>query len=165
MIAAVAAATAAGQVSAAPISPNQDASGRTLILVPLTLTKLGDLSFGSIVSSSSSGMVAIDPADGSRTIAGGLTGLPSDPGFRARFAGAGSPNQQVVVTVSGPPVLTGPGGATLPLMALTVENGPMHTIDPVSRAFYFGVGGIIMVNANQAEGTYQATFNVTANYQ
>ena len=33
-----------------------------------------------------------------------------------------------------------------------------------TRAFFFGVGGIILINANQPEGIYQATFTVTANY-
>ena len=41
----------------------------------------------------------------------------------------------------------------------------MTSIDPTTRAFSFGVGGIILVNANQAEGLYSADFDVTAIYQ
>lgn len=164
MIAAMAAALAA-PASAAPVAPDQNATGEVLILVPLTLTKLDDLDFGSAVTSSTSGMIAIDPATSARTLAGGVTGIPSDPGHRARFAGAGSPNQQVIVTVIPPAALANGTGDLIPLLALTVEGGPIHTIDATTRTFLFGVGGIIMVNANQPEGVYQATFNVTANYQ
>ena len=54
---------------------------------------------------------------------------------------------------------------TVPVLALPLEGSPIKTIDPVTRAFYFGVGGIIMVGANQPEGLYSADFNVTAVYQ
>ncbi len=156
---------AAVPAAAAPVSPNQNATGEALILVPLTLTKIQDLSFGTIVPSAVSGMVAIDATTGARTIAGGLTGIASDPGNRARFAGGGSPNQLVVVTIIPPAQLTSLAGDTIPLLALPLEGSPIKTIDPVSRTFFFGVGGIILVNANQPEGVYDGIFSVTANYQ
>lgn len=151
--------------AAAPVAPNQNATGEALILVPLTLTKIDDLSFGTIVPSAVSGMVAIDATTGARTIAGGLTGVASDPGNRARFAGGGSPNQLVIVTIVPPAQLTSLAGDTIPLLALPLEGSPIKTIDPVSRTFFFGVGGIILVNANQPEGVYDGIFSVTANYQ
>lgn len=158
-------AAAAMPAAAAPVAAPTPATGRALLLVPLTLTKIDDLDFGTIVTSPSSGVVVIDPATGARSLFGGVTGVASAPGQRARFAGAGTPSQSVVVTVTAPLQLTNGAGDTIPVLALTTEGGPIHTIDPVSRAFLFGVGGIITVNANQAEGVYQANFTVTANYQ
>ena len=151
--------------AAAQVQPDQQARGEALILVPLTLTKLDDLDFGSVLTSAVSGTVAIDATTGVRTTAGGVTGLPSDPGFRARFAGAGSPNQQVIVVVTPPAALANANGDLLPVLALTLEGSPLKSVDPITRAFFFGVGGIIMVNANQPEGLYEADFTVTAVYQ
>jgi len=77
--------------------------GKALVLIPLTITKIDDLDFGSIVPSATAGTVTINPTDGSRTFTGGVTLVPGDAGFRAYFGGAGSPNQQVLVALS-PPV-------------------------------------------------------------
>ena len=155
----------AAPAAAAPITPDRQATGEALILVPLSLTKISDLSFGSILTSPVSGTVSISPATGARTTAGGVTGLASDPGFRARFAGAGTPNQQVIVVVNPPATLANANGDLITVLALPLEGSPVKSIDPTTRAFSFGVGGIILVNANQAEGLYSADFDVTAIYQ
>ena len=161
----VAALLSSSLAHAAPVLPDRNATGRALILVPLTLTKIDDLSFGTIIPSGLSGMVAIDATTGARMVAGGVTGLASDAGNRAYFGGGGSPNQLVVITMTQPAQLTSVAGDTIPLLALTLEGSPIRVIDPTTRTFFFGVGGIIVVNANQPEGVYQATFTVTANYQ
>ena len=150
---------------AAPVPPDRNAMGEALILIPLTLTKIDDLSFGTIIPTGLSGMVAIDAATGARTVAGGVTGLATDVGNRAYFGGGGSPNQLVVITMTQPLQLTSPAGDTIQVVALTLEGSPVKVIDPVSRTFFFGVGGVIVVGANQPEGVYNATFTVTANYQ
>ena len=157
-------AAAATSAAAAPVAAPTPATGNALLLVPLTLTKLDDLDFGTVATSASSGVVVIDPATGARTLFGGVTGIASDAGHRARFAGAGSANQAVIVTVAAPLELASTAGDKIPVLALTTEGGSSHTID-ATRAFFFGVGGIIQVNANQAEGVYTANFTVTANYQ
>lgn len=149
---------------AAPIGATRPATGRALILIPLTLTKIDDLDFGTVVPSGLSGAISIDATTGNRTIVGGLSGVPSDPGRRAYFATAGSPNHQVMVTISQPLPLTSVAGDTVPVLALTLDGASIRTIDPTTRNFFFGVGGIIMVGANQPEGVYSATFNVTATY-
>ena len=160
-----AALAAAAAPAGAQVFPDQQADGEALILVPLSLVKIDDLDFGTVITSALSGTVSINAATGARTVAGGITGLASDQGFRARFAGAGSPNQQVIVVVTQPAALQNANGDQLTVMALTLEGSPIKTIDPVTRAFSFGVGGIILVGANQAEGDYSATFDVTAIYQ
>ncbi|GAA4745786.1 hypothetical protein GCM10023264_09120 [Sphingomonas daechungensis] len=149
---------------AAPVAPPQPATGRALILVPLQLTKIDDLSFGTVVPSPLSGAVSVNATTGNRTTIGGVTGVASDPGNRGYFATAGSPNQQVIVTITQPLALDNGLGDTIPVLALTLDGPNVRTIDPVTRNFFFGVGGIIFVNANQPEGLYQATFDVTATY-
>jgi len=163
LCAALAALTAAAPANAA--TPAQQSNGRALILVPLTLTKINDLSFGSVVPSAISGVVTINATTGARTFAGGVTGVPSDAGNRAYFAGAGSPSQLVIVTMNPPAQLLDGTGDTIDVLALTLDGPAIRTIDPVARTFYVGVGGTILIAASQAEGLYTNTFDVTANYQ
>ena len=156
----------ASPADAAPVSASTDASGKAIILVPLTLTKIDDLEFGSIVPATVTGTVMINATSGARTFTGGVTGVPSDPGRRAYFGGAGTPSQQVVVWVTPPTELTSTSNASdkIPVLLLNIDGSPIRSIDPTSRAFFFGVGGIIQINANQPEGLYEATFDVTAAY-
>ena len=165
LIAAALAAFAASPAAAAPVAAPTPAQGRALSLVPLTLTKVDDLDFGTVVTSPVSGIVSINPATGARGFAGGASGVASDAGHRALFAGAGTPNQQVIVFITPPATLTNGAGDTIPVLALTLDNGgnPIRTID-ATRAFFVGVGGILQINADQPEGIYQASFTVTANY-
>ena len=163
---AAAMAAAAVPASAAPVSATDDAGGEVLILVPLTLTKIEDLDFGAVVPSAVSGFVSINAATGARIVGGGVSPVPSAVGQRAYFGGAGSGGQQVIVSVTAPAELTSTTNPTdtIPVLALSVEGAPLKTIDPVTKSFFFGVGGIIMIGANQAEGIYEETFEVTANY-
>lgn len=165
IIIAAAAAAFAMPAIAAPATPDKDATGKALVLVPLTLTKIDDLDFGTMIPSSVSGFVSINASTGTRTFGGGVTGVTSDAGHRAYFAGAGSPSQQVIVTIDAPTELTDPAGDTITVLALTLDGSARKTIDPTTRAFFFGVGGILQIAADQPEGVYSATFDVSANYQ
>ena len=151
-------------VAAAPVASPTPPAGRALLLIPLRLTKIDDLSFGSVIPSPVSGTVVINAFTGARSIAGGVTAVPSDVGQRAYFGGAGSPNQQVIVTVTPPAALTSLAGDTLTVLALTIDGPPVRSIHPVDRTFFFGVGGIILVGADQPEGVYTSNYDVTANY-
>ena len=42
------------------VSPDRNAAGKALVLVPLTLTKIDDLDFGTIIPSATSGFVTIN---------------------------------------------------------------------------------------------------------
>ncbi len=50
------------------------------------------------------------------------------------------------------------------MLALTLDGSPVRLIDPATRTFFFGLGGVIQINANQPDGIYQSTFDVTAIY-
>ena len=167
LLIATAMAAAAVPAGATPINAAEDADGRALILVPLTLTKIEDLDFGAVVPSALPGTVTINATTGARSITGGVTGVPSNIGQRAYFAGAGSANQLVLVAVDPPLELTSTTNPTdkVTVLAMPLQGSPLKTVDPVTRSFFFGVGGIILVGANQAEGVYEATFDVIASYQ
>lgn len=156
---------ATSNAAAQSVSATEDADGRALVLVPLTLTKIDDLDFGSLVPSAAPGTVTINATTGNRTVAGGVTGVASEAGNRAYFGGAGSPHQQVMVSISPPVSLVSAGGDTIPVLGLTLDGPPMRSIDPIARTFFVGVGGTLDVAANQAEGDYSAEFWMTANYQ
>ncbi len=155
------AAAAGAPVAAAPVSATSDASGKALILIPLTLTKIDDLDFGSVIPSAASGTISI-AADGSgQSVTGGVTPLASAPGARAVFAGAGSLGEQVSIFLAPPAKLSDGAGHNMPI-SLGLETTSV-TID-ATRAFFVGVGGTVTVGANQAEGLYSGTFTVLAQY-
>ena len=163
-----AAGLAAAALSSSPAlaaTPLTQADGKALVLIPLTITKIDDLDFGSIVPSATAGTVTINPTDGSRSFTGGVTLVPGDAGFRAYFGGAGSPNQQLLVALSPPVSLSDGVGHSIPVVGLTLDGPPMRTIDATTRAFFVGVGGTLGIGANQFEGTYSGNFWVTAIYQ
>lgn len=158
-------ALAATPAAAQSVPALNNADGRALILIPLTLTRIDDLDFGGVIPSPLPGTVTVNAGTGARSFAGGATGIASDAGNRAYFGGAGSPNQLVLVALSPPVELTSAGGDTIPVLGLTLDGPPVRTVDPVSRTFFVGVGGTLQIAADQPEGEYSAEFWVTAIYQ
>ena len=96
--------------------------------------------------------------------------MPIAPGGRGYFAGAGSASQQVIVNLTPADRADqhrhhrhDPGGVRwLSTMAMSTAT---RTIDPTTLTFYVGVGGTILVAANQPDGDYESTFLITADYQ
>jgi len=158
-------ALAAFPVVAAPVAAPTQPPGRALLLIPLTLTKVQDLSFGTIVpSTTTAGFVAINAVTGARTGSAGLTLMPADIGQRGRFAGAGTPGQQVIMALTPPAELTNPAGDTIPVLAMNLDGPTTRTI-AADHTFFVGVGGVIFITANQPEGLYTADYDLTADYQ
>ena len=56
----------------------------------------------------------------------------------------------MIITVNPPATLANTNGDTIDVLALTLDGGPIRSIDPVTRAFFVGVGGILMLNAEPA---------------
>lgn len=138
------------------------ANGRVLLLLPLTLTKEQDLDFGTIVSSAAAGTVTINAATGARTHTGGVTEVPSAAGDRALFAWAGTPGQQVTFSITSTPASLDNGAQSVPVSLLYVS--PTTAIVDSTGVVEVGVGGSISIGANQPQGTYTNTFDVTADY-
>lgn len=159
----VAAAAVAAIAAPVPASAAQTATatGKALILLPLSITKLNDLDFGTVVSSSSSGTVSI-AADGSgQSVTGGVTPVASGTATRAVFAGGGTAGQQVNIFLAPPANLSDGNGHSVGI-SLSLDNS-LVTIDS-TRAFSVGIGGTVNVGPNQADGTYSGTFTVLAQY-
>jgi hypothetical protein len=161
----VAAAMAVTAVSTPAAAATKAAPGHALILLPLKLTKIDDLDFGTVVSSSTYGTVSLAAGNGARTYAGGVSG-PATPGVPAYFGGAGSGGQMVIVTIAPPATLSDGNGHSVDVIAMSLDNSnnPLRIVDPVNKTFFVGVGGVLGINGNTVPGTYSATFDVTANY-
>jgi hypothetical protein len=176
---AAAAATLAVSAPAAAQQATVTATGnpvaRGVVILPLTLSKTSDLDFGTVVASQTvAGTVAINADDGARSVTGGVVMVPSYPGGRAVFQGAGTPTQNVLLTLQAPAVLTN-GSFTIAVNSMTFDTAAAsvvvagnqtttRTIDGTG-AFQVGVGGVFAIAAGQANGLYSAPFIVTAQYQ
>lgn len=167
-LAALAATTAFASPAFAQVA-TATAEARGLVLQPLTLTRVDHLDFGTIVASTVAGTVSINADTGARAVTGGVTGVPTAPGNRALFAGAGTVGQTVLLTVTPPTgnvIVSGANSITVSSMALDAGGGLTQTRTiGATGAFEVGVGGNFAIAANQPNGLYSANFTVTANYQ
>jgi Domain of unknown function (DUF4402) len=151
----------AAPAAAAPTSvSNGPVQGRATIVKPLTLTKVSNLDFGSIVvqdngtaSLSNTGTLTC-PA--TLTCAG--TGTP------AEYTVAGTNNQVVFITKPNV-TLTNQTDATAAPLTL-VLTGPTQVTLPNSGAsgINFKLGGDLAILATTKEGVYQGDLAVTVNY-
>jgi Domain of unknown function (DUF4402) len=163
---------AAATPAAAQVAATPPAIAKALLVRPLTFVRVDDLDFGTVASGATQGVVAIDAFTGGRTTTGGVTGLTSAPGKRALFAGSGTASQTIaVLSLVAPANLINTvtvGGVTtvntIKVLGLNLDGSVVRTIDPTTNAFYVGVGGAIEVAANQPEGDYSATFDITVDY-
>lgn len=150
----------------------QQSQLRTIVLHQLSFIRVQDMEFGDIIPGATAGVVRLFP-NGTRTATGGvvLIGSSHQP---ARFAGKGSFNQQVLISLSSNTIqLTGPG-APMTLSQFEIGSTPTAILTTTPRRFRisaanglfnFPVGGRLAVGANQAAGTYSGNFNITLNYQ
>ena len=165
-IGALGAAVAASPAQAAPVAASPQSESRALILRALSFVSVDDLDFGTVVSSSVAGTVTINASTGVRSIVGGVTGMPAAPGGKGYFAGAGSPGQQVIISMTPATQLTDAlTGFTIPVVAMGLDGGTTRTINATTLTFFVGVGGTILLAANQPDGDYESDFDITADYQ
>jgi hypothetical protein len=149
------------------VTASATAEARGLVLQPLTLSRVNDLDFGTVIASTVAGSVTINADTGNRTIAGGVTGVPTAPGQRGLFAGAGTAAQQVDLTLTPPAgnmLVSGANFLVVSSMVLDAGNSTTRTVD-LTGAFQVGVGGTFAIAASQPNGLYAADFDLTAEYQ
>jgi len=143
--------------------PNKNATSTAKVILPAQITKLFDMDFG-FVTVTSAGTAIVDSNTGAVTTTGGVLfagGLP----HAARFA-AVSPSKTVVhIRLPKKAVtLTRAGGTE----TMTVDTWTLNGVDTrnvvAHETFEFAIGGTLHVATNQAEGTYNGTFDVTIDY-
>ncbi len=132
------------------------AKGR--ILKQITLTATQDLDFGTIVSGAAADTVVISTG-GSRTCGAGL--VCSGTTTAAAFNATGSSGATVNITAAASVTLSEVGGATM--NASLVKSANTMVLTGVSNIF--NVGGTLTVGANQVDGVYTGSFNVSVDYQ
>ena len=153
---------------AAPISASANAEAHGVVLQPLTLTKIDDLDFGTVISTAVGGNVVINADTGARTVGGGVLAVPSYPGGRGLFTGNGTAGRQVNLSLDAPTFLVSTSNPldliAVNSMYLDSGNSTTRTIG-LSTVFNVGVGGSFAIGANQPNGLYTAQFDLTADYQ
>ena len=141
----------------------ESAVARVVTLKPLSIVKLADLDFGSIASGTSAGTVVINPNTGARTVTGGTVAMGA-ASEAAQFYTYANANAVMQVTRGALPVLArAGGGATMNVTAL-VLNGPTVRVVNPAGLLDLRVGGTLAVAANQADGVYTGTFEITVTY-
>ncbi len=143
----------AGAAQAATASADATAN----ILQQVTVTSDGsDLAFGTIVTGTAASTVAVDSA-GAVTCGTGL--VCSGTTTAAGFDVTGTTGETVDVSADASVTLTGPSGT------MTASLSPSVSTIVLDGTDGFSVGGTLNVGANQADGAYSGTFNVTVDYQ
>ncbi len=138
---------------------------RITIRKPVAITWLRDLDFGRVVATAVAGTVTIDPDTNTRSVTGGALAAAGAP-QTARFRIVATPATLVLITRNALPVLTrAGGGATMPVTLITMNGAVNPVTTPTSGTFDVDIGGTLSVAANQTDGTYSGTFQISADYQ
>jgi hypothetical protein len=150
--------------SAALAANSATAQAGGTIVAPLTLTKSGDLEFGCIVASGTSGTVKVSTG-GSRSVTGGAALVSESPDAHgAQFDVTGVPDANFSVTLPGTCTVTRNSGSETMTVG-TFRSSPSGTgslEDDGTQSI--SVGAILAVGPGQVVGRYVGTFSVSINY-
>lgn len=155
------------------VAQAQSATGtsRASVKEPITLAVTRDLSFGTILPSTTrTSTVRVNQND-TLTLGGGALAFGATHSA-SRVTGQATRNQVVLITMPPTIFLTGPGtqmrvrswtfGTTSGLTRIT---GNQYRVTGTGGSFSFRLGATLDVARNQAEGLYQGSFVVRVNYQ
>ena len=133
------------------------------MLRPLTLLKLEDMDFGTLAAPTA-GTAVIDPVTNTMGVTGGVLFIGGSP-HAARFGGSTYSSSVVIIRVpSGTLLMTRAGGTeTIAVNNFTLDGQSKRTLAKAG-VFEFAVGATLRPVANQVEGTYTGTFDVTIQY-
>ncbi len=141
----------------------QSGTAKVITLKPLSIVKLRDLEFGTLASGTTAGTVVIDPTTDARVTTGGVLAAGGAP-QAAQFYTYGTGNLILQVTRGPLPVLNrAGGGASMNVTQLTL-NGPTLRVLNAAGLIDLRVGGTLAVAANQIDGVYAGTFDITVTY-
>ena len=162
-IGAVVALCAASPIGA-QVAATSNARAEVTIARSATFRKLQDLEFGALTITGA-GTAIVDPETDALTTTGGVAPIGGRP-YAALFDSV-SPSRSVVVikAPNRPATLTRIGGTETMILDSWTISGQSRRVVAAQEPYSFKVGGTLHVNANQAEGTYEGTFDVTVQYQ
>lgn len=140
----------------------EPATGRAVVLNPLSVVNTSDLDFGTLIAGTSAGTATVNPVTGTRTTSGGTTAAGGAP-QAATFLATGVVNRLYILALGTAPVLTNGSGGTMPVSVLMID-GPALRLFGSGGVATIRVGGILNVAPNQADGNYTGTFNLTVVY-
>lgn len=150
---------------AAPKAAPTPAQATGTLLFPLEIVKNRDLDFGNIATTGTAGTVVINPETDTISATGGALLVGGGTPHAAQFTGAAKGNNVVIIRIPKQPVTLTRVGGTQTMIA---NNFTLQGLDKRSVAarvaFDFRVGATLNVGANQAEGTYVGTFDVSIQY-
>jgi len=145
-------------------TPPAEATGNAIVLKPLSLIRKTNMDFGTLITSAAAGTATINPVTGVLTTTGGVTPVPGGVS-PAVFLGAGSRNAPYQIRLPKNPItITRVGGTETMTVSNWTLDGPTNRRVGANEAFSFNVGAQLAVGANQADGTYVGTFDVTVHY-
>ncbi len=148
---------AVDEVKAATATSNISAA----IVPAIAITKDTDMNFAHVVASGSAGTVALSLA-GSRSATGGATLGSSIGTAAAAFTVSGDPSSLYSISLPASATITS-GGNTMTVNGFASAPSGTGTIG-VGGTQTLTVGATLQVGANQAQGTYTGTFDVTVAY-
>ena len=147
----------AAAIVASLLSPNAIAATTTgtasaTVIGNLSISQTSPLNFGTFSAGSTAGTI-----NNFGVVTGGVSVLSA--GGSAFFNVVGTPNTNFTITV--PPSVTLTSGTNS--MNATLSAPSFSALDNTGNRV-FNVTGLLSVAANQPSGTYNGTYNVTANY-
>jgi hypothetical protein len=148
---------------AAIVAATPPAVGKATILLPASFTKKMDMDFG-LLTVTTAGTAILDSNTDAITTTGGVLLAGGTP--HAAIFDAVSPTRNVVkISLPKQAVrLTRVGGTETMTLDTWSINGTTTRNVVAHESFEFKVAGTLHVNANQVEGVYLGTFDVTLNY-
>ena len=164
---------AAGAVSALALTatpagaatPTTQATATARIVVPLTLDSTQNLDLGTIVLSGTAPYTQTVGITQAGVFSCGGANLTCSGTTTAQYAASGTPDQTLTVTVS-PTINLVNQTQVSPDLVLTVDAPAAGSVVLDNAGdVTFDLGGSIQVSDTTADGVYQGTFDVSADYQ
>ncbi|HEV7233395.1 MAG TPA: DUF4402 domain-containing protein [Sphingorhabdus sp.] len=158
---------------AAPAHADSEVANAEITIVrPLSFVIDDNLDFGNVIRGTTAGTVTVAP-NGARTSTGGVT-LAAGGGHKAAsFAGQGSNNQRVDVSLGSNSIIINGPGAPMRVHTFVIGSTPTAVLTTTPRrfrinspsgVFNFPIGATLDVGANQAPGKYTGNWTITLNY-
>jgi hypothetical protein len=156
--------------AAAQTSANTTASGSLGVVQPISIAKVTDLSFGTVVRpGSGSGTVTVDASTGNRVLTGGVSAINGGPFTsitRAAFTVSGEGGYNFTVTIPASFNITRNGNQD-PIqvnLTSTTGTGTLSNAFGTTGTATVGVGGSVTLSNGTPSGAYTGAFTITVAY-